>query len=143
MLQITSELEPRNRAELGGHFARPSLGAGDQGAFDVALVRGLPEHQEIELVRIVEHLLGEVRGLGRQHPREVRQRLALACARLRVDLGGKDRAAQPCSSAASAYQSRAAGSLTANNSMFWPQGNLPTTCWRIVGSGQASANARM
>jgi hypothetical protein len=27
--------------------------------------------------------------------------------------------------------------------MFWPQGNLPTTRWRIAGSGQASAKARI
>lgn len=45
--------------------------------------------------------------------------------------------------AASAYHRRASDFLTPSSSMFWPQGNLPTTRWRIAGSGQASAKARI
>jgi len=60
--------------------------------------------------------------------------------RLRVDLGGEDRAAPAIFEHGLGVPEPGRRVLTASSSMFWPQGNLPTSRWRIAGSGQASAN---
>jgi hypothetical protein len=50
----------------------------EEGALHVAFVSGSPQRQEIELIGILEHLLGEIGGCRREDAAEIRHRLALA-----------------------------------------------------------------
>jgi len=104
----------------------------------------LCEHEKVEVVRVLECLLREVRLRRRQGGGEVRLRFPLPVIETGLDLQNEHVAAPAVLNRLADVPFALRPRLhQVENPEIMPQGICPTTCWTIGSSGQASAKARM